>query len=198
MSKFWDQISFLVEPEMLRELLEEFRPDLFPGGFVPEDFSPQNYEPFVQEYSRALESIVDSNASQGLPLARLHAHGTPYRILEARGPGQFYVECPAPTVILRGEGIRYDLERGRLVTNCIPSLFFGLQLHCRKADASVSGPGSDQELFRAMESWIKAHTVPLTLASSEKVHRTRIRLSANMRANRYVHQGLSVLGLVIR
>lgn len=183
---------------MLRELLEEFRPDLFPGGFVPEDFSPQNYEPFVQEYSRAVESMVDSDPSQELPLARLHAHGAPYRILEARSSGQFYIESPAPTVVLRTEGIRYDRERGRLVTNCIPSLFFGLQLQCRKASASESGPGSDQELFRSMESWIKAHTLPLTLASPEKVHRTRIRLSANMKANRQVLQSVSALGLVIR
>lgn len=180
MSKSWNQISFLVEPEMLRELLEEFRPDLFPGGFVPEDFSPQNYEPFIQEYSRAVESILTGAKDHPVFIVGLQPPGSAYKLAKARRSGFFYVESRSAIINLRDEGILFDLEKGRLLTNCHPSLFFGLQLFCRKQVASPDERASE-ELFQNMVAWINGRTRPVSVRSPERIHRTKLRISPKLR-----------------
>jgi hypothetical protein len=209
--KGWLKFLFLVEPDILRDVLAAVQPVLVvTNRQVPVDYQSTPMTEYLDVYTCYLDAMLESSeaAAQasgaiyiGLAASLDHFSPDPCRDAHCKR-----MNCEVPVVSLSPETLHYDARRGQLCLNVMSKLFFGVELSYPRV---ISLDRDKHEIlydtaryptatiFHAVMSRIQKVTRPCKIRSLSREHRTPIRITETMRKRMRKHPGLKEANLEI-
>lgn len=210
-SKGWLKFLFVVEPEILRDVLIETNAVLvIMNSSVPADYEATPLNEYVDAYSRYLKAMLESEdvaheATRGIYMglaASLNQFTpTPYKDTRIKR-----MECDEPVVNVRPLALYFDAQRGKLCTNVLSNLYFGVELSYPRAFSLARDKHEilyeaeqlpTHGIFEGVKSRVWKQTRPCRIRSSSREHRTPIRITEAMRESMQHHLGLTAAGLQV-
>jgi hypothetical protein len=207
--KGWLKYLFLVETNVLRDVLTAVRPILVViNGRVPANYHSTSMSEYLDAYASYLDATLKS------PDAASRASGATYIGLAASLDKFSPTPCPdanyklmnpeEPVVTLTPETLYYDPIRGQLCTNTFSKLFFGMETSFPRV---ISLDRDKHEIlydtaefptfriFQEMKARLQKVTRPCKIRSPSREHRTPIRITEVMREQMRNHPGLKEANL---
>jgi hypothetical protein len=209
--KGWLKFLFLVEPEVLQDVLTAAKPVLvITNARVPADYASTPLAEYLEAYARYLEAMVESPeaASQAWSAIYVGLAASLDRFLPTPSPDQRYklMNSEEPVVNLSPETLLYDEHRGQLCTNVMTNLYFGVQLSYPRVISLDrdkheilydTAEFASYAIFQDVKSRIQKVTHPCKMRSPAREHRTPIRITERMRKKMRIHPGLRAVNLDI-
>ncbi len=207
--KGWLKYLFVVDPDVLHEVLIETKPILvITNSRVAADYQATPLDEYIAAYSRYLEAMLESaEAAQKAAMAT-------YMGLAASLDRFSPKPCPdsrfklmnsdEPVVNLGPLMLHYDAHRGQLCTNVMSSLYFGVELSFPRVFSIdrdkheilyETGELATYGIFEGVKSRLQKVTKPCKIRSPSREHRTPIRITEAMRERLKRHPGLIAAGL---
>jgi hypothetical protein len=208
--KGWLTFFFLVEPEILRDVLVAANAVLVvTNRRVPAAYKSTPKTEYLKAYERYVEATLESPTAARLAsrdvyisLAASLKTFSPVVCSDARYK---LMNAEEPVVNLSPEMLHYDESRGRLSTNVFSDdLYFGLQLSFPRVvsidrdNHEVVSPTTDfatAAIYEDVKSRIQSVTLPCRIRSPSREHRTPIRITPTMGETMRNHPGLKQAGL---
>jgi hypothetical protein len=205
----WLKFSFLVGPEILRNLLTATKPVLvITNGRVLADYNGTSVAEYIQNYSRYLEAILTSpeSARRAAMETCMGLAGSLDRFSPEPCADSVYkvMQSDEPVVNLSPQML--DYHGGHLRTNVLSELYFGLELSFprrvsldrdRHEVLYDSAGFQTRAIFEDVKSRIQKITTPCKIRSPSRVHRTSIRITKEMQERMRQHPGLKAAHLEI-
>jgi hypothetical protein len=209
--KGWWKILFLVEPDILREVISATGAALVvKNRRVPADYQSTAIDDYIASYQRYVNAMLCSQE------AASDAEGDVDIGLVPSVERVSYVSCPdarykgidvdEPVVGLSCETICYNHYRGQICTNILPGFHFGMKM----AFPRVISLARDKHeilydtttcpsfsIFQRMKADIQKITSPCKIRSPAREHRTQIRITEGMCQQMRKHPGLKAAQLEI-
>jgi hypothetical protein len=209
--KGWLKFLFLVDPEILRDVLVAARPVLvITNGRVPADYESTPLTDYVESYERYVKAMLESPAEASRASTAIYMGLA--ASLERFSPkpcagGNYKLMNPdEPVVNLGPVFLHYDGRRGQLCTNVMSELYFGVQLSFPRVISLDrdryevlydTAEFATFAIFREVKSRIQKVTRPCKIQSPSREHRTPIRITDGMRERMKQHPGLKEASLEI-
>jgi len=205
----WLKFLFLVDPDLLREVLIATKPVLvITNSRVPTDYKATPLNEYLAAYSRYLEATLESaEAAQKAAMATYMGLAASLdRFSPTPCPDSRYklMNCDEPVVNLSPLTLHFDARRGQLCTNVMSNLYFGVELSFPRV---ISLDRDKHEvlyetrqfpthgIFEGVKSRIQKATKPCKIQSPSREHRTPIRITESIHERMKRHPGLITAGL---
>jgi hypothetical protein len=209
--KGWLTFLFLVETEVLRDVLAAVNPVLVvTNGRVPADYQSTSMTEYLEAYARYLNAMLESPeaASRASTAIYVGLAASLDKFSSQLCPDTKYklMDTQEPVVNLGPETLHYDARRGQLCTNVMSKLYFGAELSFPRV---ISLDRDRHEvlhdttefptfgIFLSMKSRLQRVTRPCRIRSPSREHRTPIRITDEMRQRMKQHPGLKEANLQI-
>ena len=207
--KGWMKFLFLVEPEMLREVLIATKSILvITNSRVPAEYVSTALDEYIAAQSQYLDAMLASTekAKKAAMATYMGLAASLDRFSPMPCPDSRYklMKSDEPVVNLTPLTLYFDPLRGQLCTNVMSDLYFGIELSFPRV---ISLARDKHEvlyetcgfptfgIFEGVKSRIQKVTKPCKIRSPSREHRTPIRITERMRDRMKQHPGLIQAGL---
>ncbi len=202
--KGWLTFLFLVEPEILRDVL------VVNSSRVPVEYESTPMTGLLEAYARYLDAMLESSdaAERASMEIRIGLAASVDKFSPRLCPDKNYkvMNTEEPVVNFGPTTLYYDTWRGQLCTNVMSKLYFGAELTFSRV---ISLDRDKHEflydtaelptfgIFQSVKSQLQKVTRPCKIRSPSREHRTSIRITDGMRERMRNHPGLKEAKLEI-
>jgi hypothetical protein len=209
--KGWWRFPFLVEPEILHQVLKSTRAVLVDtSSRVAVAYESTSLNDYVKGYSEYLDGTLksadfDQRSSLQIYMG-LAASLDQFRPETCPDSRYKLMETDEPVVNLSPLMLYYDDQRGQLRTNVMSSVYFGIELtfprliSLDREEHEVLHPtleSPNYTVFEEISAKIRKQTHSCRIRSACREHKTQIRITNEMEHRMTRHPGLNGMHLVL-